>query len=99
MSDNIKEHEGKKYLRKIYSAENLQEHLTDEFVYVDVYQVLKAFNVTCQARGQAIKKLLCAGIRGKGDTLADLVGAQAAISRAIDLQKQTESIEENEDVR
>jgi hypothetical protein len=78
---SIFSHEGKKYLREIISP------VDGTRILVDVYAVLEAFGVICQARGHAIKKLLSAGERGKGDALADLVGAQAAVSRAIDLQK------------
>lgn len=41
-------------------------------VTVDVYDVLAAFGVTCQARGHAIKKLLMAGQRGHKDEAQDL---------------------------
>lgn len=78
----IEEHEGNKYLREIVSP------VTGEAILVDIYAVLEAFKVVCQARGHAIKKLLCAGERGKGDTLADLIGVQAAVSRAIQLEEQ-----------
>jgi hypothetical protein len=40
----IKDHEGKKYLRAIHSAEN------NDTINVDVYCVIKAFGVTCPAR-------------------------------------------------
>jgi hypothetical protein len=79
----IQEHEGKKYLRTIHGCTRTGHEDSAE---VDVYAVLVAYNVTCPARGQAIKKLLCAGLRGKGDEMADLVGAMAALNRAIDLQ-------------
>lgn len=88
MTKTINEHEGSKYLRRIYSAKN-----ADKFILIDVYAVLKAFNVTCPARAHAIKKLLCAGDRGKGDALDDLLGAEAAISRAIELE-QLDSLQE-----
>ncbi len=52
---------------------------------VDVYAVLDAFNVTCPARQHAVKKLLCAGLRGKGDTKQDLREAADAIQRAIQM--------------
>lgn len=52
---------------------------------IDVYDVLVAYNVTCPARQHAIKKLLCAGIRGKGDTSQDLNEAIQAIERAKEL--------------
>lgn len=54
----------------------------------DVYCVLDAFNVTCPARQHAIKKLLCAGIRGKGNATQDLTEAADAVRRAIELEKQ-----------
>ncbi len=84
MKQSIQNHEGKKYLRTIHSAlpDNDRPSIT-----VDVYCVLVAFNVTCPARAHAVKKLLSAGTRGKGDEMADLVGAMAAVNRAIDLQR------------
>jgi phosphoribosyl-ATP pyrophosphohydrolase len=70
-------HSGNKYLRKIpQNANGLS----------DVYDVLEAFKVTCPAKAHAIKKLLCSGIRGKGDTKQDLVEALDAIGRSIELQ-------------
>lgn len=81
MEFSIKNHEGKKYLRTIWPATEGQP------VDIDVYCVLEAFKVECQAVGHAIKKLLCAGMRGKGNVLQDLIGAQAALARAIELQK------------
>lgn len=53
---------------------------------VDVYSVLEAFAVTCPARQHAIKKLLCAGIRGKGNAEQDLREVAVAIERAIVLE-------------
>jgi hypothetical protein len=53
----------------------------------DVYAVLEAFAVTCPARQHAVKKLLCSGIRGKGDALQDLQEARDAIDRAIQMQQ------------
>jgi hypothetical protein len=54
---------------------------------LDVYAVLDAFNVTCPARQHAIKKLLCSGIRGKGDVIQDLEEAGDAVQRAIQMEK------------
>jgi len=68
---------GSKYLRPIILTAGGR---------VDVYAVLDAFDVRCPARQHAIKKLLCSGIRGKGDTLQDLTEAGDAIARAIELQ-------------
>lgn len=54
----------------------------------DVYAVLVAFNVTCPARQHAIKKLLCAGIRGKGGEGQDLSEALDAVTRAVQIQQE-----------
>lgn len=69
---------GSKYLREICCLVNGK---------ADVYAVLDAFNVICPARQHAIKKLLCSGIRGKGDVVQDLEEARDAIERAIQMQK------------
>lgn len=53
----------------------------------DVYDVLDAFGVTCPATAHAIKKLLCAGQRGHKDRATDLAEAQAALSRAAELER------------
>jgi len=68
---------GKKYVKEIYSVDQCDS------VPVDVYSVLVAFGVTCPARAHAIKKLLCAGLRGKGDESQDLGEAYDAIERAM----------------
>jgi len=82
----VEEHEGSKYIRTIRSA--IRELKPDQGreTSIDVYSVLEAFGVTCPARQHAIKKLLCAGIRGKGTELEDLVGALSAVNRAIELE-------------
>lgn len=53
---------------------------------VDVYSIIETFNITCPARQHAIKKLLCAGLRNKGDALQDLNETKDAIIRAIQLE-------------
>lgn len=70
-----------KYLRKIIG-------LDGRTAEVDVYAVLDAFNVVCPARQHAIKKLLCAGLRGKGDSIQDLKETYQAMERAIGLETQ-----------
>lgn len=73
---------GSKYLRKV-------THLLIDGC-LDVYIVLAAYKVTCPGRQHAIKKLLCAGLRGKGSQLQDLKEARDAIDRAIELQEAEE---------
>ena len=73
------EHTGSKYIRLILPIPGTLDR-------IDVYSVLEAFEVSCPARAHAVKKLLCTGIRGKGDALQDLREAQDAVSRAIDLE-------------
>jgi len=73
---------GKKYDRKIFSK------YEDAEITVDVYRVLDAFNVTCPATAHAIKKLLCAGIRGHKDMEQDLAEAAQSIEEALAMAKQ-----------
>ena len=69
-------HSGSKYLRDIKTTIDGK---------IDVYAVLIAFNVVSPTRQHAIKKLLCAGIRGKNDELNDIQEAKDAIERDIQL--------------
>lgn len=57
-------------------------------VKVDVYDVLKAFNVTCPALQHLAKKALCAGLRGHKDLEIDLNDILASAQRAIELNKE-----------
>ena len=52
---------------------------------IDVYDVLKAWSVTCPATQHAIKKLLQPGERGHKDKLTDLREALASVERAIQM--------------
>ena len=77
---------GDKYDRTI-QAKYETNGVTEEVV-ADVYRVLDAFEVKSQPRGHAAKKILCAGLRGKGDEFSDVIEAidalieDAAILRA-----------------
>ena len=82
---NIQEHEGKKYLRRIFSATD-----PTQFVEVDVYEVAEAFNIRSAPLSHALKKVLAAGKRGKGSYLDDLRGAIASISREIEIYERTQ---------
>jgi hypothetical protein len=73
---------GKKYDRQIFSK------YEDACITIDVYRVLDAFNVTCPATAHAIKKLLCAGIRGHKDNEQDLDEAAQSIEEARQMLKQ-----------
>ena len=72
--------------------------LTGDTCCIDVYTVLHAYEVLCPARQHAIKKLLCAGLRGKGDTLQDLTEARVAIDRAIEIEEAGKLAREQDDV-
>ena len=50
---------------------------------VDVYRVLSLFDVKSHAVGHAIKKLLCAGLRGAKGYEQDLLEAKASIDREL----------------
>jgi hypothetical protein len=75
-ADNVN-HSGSKYLRDVQLVGGK----------IDVYAVLVAFDVRCPARQHAIKKLLCAGLRGKGDELQDLRESIDAVRRAIEIKQ------------
>jgi hypothetical protein len=68
---------GSKYLRKMTALVDGR---------ADVYAVLDAFKVSCPARQHAIKKLLCTGLRGKGDSMQDLKEARDAVDRSIQME-------------
>ena len=59
--------------------------VTIKGVSFDVYDVLKAFDVSCPARQHAIKKLLKTGQRGYKDEPKDLNEAIDSINRSIEL--------------
>ena len=48
---------------------------------IDVYRVLKLFNVTDPAIQHATKKLLCAGVRGQKDAYRDVQEAIDTLER------------------
>lgn len=64
---------GSKYDRTI------EAKYKNENIVTDVYRVLDAFEVKSQSRGHAAKKMLCAGLRGKGDEFSDIVEAIDAL--------------------
>jgi hypothetical protein len=55
-------------------------------ITIDVYDVLKAFEVVNPATQHAIKKLLANGKRGYKDAIQDLKEARDSINRAIELE-------------
>jgi hypothetical protein len=57
---------------------------------IDVYDVLKAFNVINLAVQHAVKKLLAPGLRGHKTLIQDLDEARISIIRAIELEKENE---------
>lgn len=65
--------------------ERMIEDRYGDSCHIDVYDVLKAFEVTCPATQHAIKKLLCTGLRGHKDRDTDLLEAKESIVRAIEL--------------
>lgn len=58
---------------------------------MDVYSVLDAFDVTDPGIQHAVKKLLCAGIRGKASRAQDIKEAIDALSRALEDAQSSES--------
>jgi hypothetical protein len=81
-----------KYTRKI--TQTLADEDQGYSISVDVYDVLRAFNVTDPAIQHAVKKLLCTGIRGHKDSSQDLEEAIQSIERALDVVKTDEKLVE-----
>lgn len=79
------DHTGNKYHRKIRGlAAYYEAPEAVDTVVIDVYSFLTAFDVRIPGLQHAIKKLACAGIRGKATVLQDLREARDALDRAIE---------------
>jgi hypothetical protein len=84
---------GNKYHRTIVNIHGVP--LAD----VDVYSVLMAFDVKNPGCQHGIKKLLCAGIRGKGSALNDITESIPAVERAIRIEKGIELTPEEQNAK
>jgi len=74
---------GSKYHRTITQTLRGKTHRCS--IVVDVYDVLRAFGVTCPAAQHAVKKLLCPGLRGSKSAEQDIEEAASSCRRAIEL--------------
>ena len=74
---------GSKYHRTI--TQTLRGDTHGCSIVVDVYDVLRAFSVTCPATQHAVKKLLCPGLRGAKSAEQDIEEAANSCRRAIEL--------------
>lgn len=91
-SDDVWEYDGDEAESKIIAQ---REPVTNDSKYnrpckgitIDVYDVLKAFNVTCPALQHLIKKALAVGQRGHKDASEDLKDILASAKRAIELSE------------
>lgn len=62
----------------------IKDKYTGQAITVDVYSVLKAFGVTCQAAGHGIKKVLCPGQRGHKGLIKDMEEGIKSLQRSLD---------------
>ena len=62
---------------------------------IDIYDILKAWCVSCPATQHAIKKLLQPGERGHKDKLTDLREALSSVERAIQMAEQDKAGEDD----
>lgn len=67
--------DGNKYHREIIGLNGTK-------TTVDVYRVLDAFKTGCPATDHAIKKMLCAGLRGYKDKVTDYDNAIESLQAA-----------------
>lgn len=79
-----------RYMRKIKTFESydINGSPIEIVVMVDVYDVIKAFNVTSGPLQHALKKMLCAGERGHKDLLEDLNDIIVSVEREIEMVKE-----------
>lgn len=92
-SDDVREYNGDEAASKIIAQR--EPVATNDSKYnrpckgitIDVYDVLKAFNVTCPALQHLIKKALAVGQRGHKDASEDLKDILASAKRAIELSE------------
>lgn len=87
---DIKAPRPNKYMRKIktFESHDINGSPTEIDVWVDVYDVIKAFNVTSGPMQHALKKVLCAGERGHKDLLEDLNDIIVSVEREIEMVKE-----------
>jgi hypothetical protein len=83
--DLIEHNNNNKYSRKI---KTIVIDGIDHVIYVDVYDVLTAFNTINPAMAHAIKKMLAPGKRGDKSTIQDMNEAIHSIKRAIELEQE-----------
>jgi hypothetical protein len=83
--DLIEHNNNNKYSRKI---KTIVIDGIDHVIYVDVYDVLTAFNTINPAMAHAIKKMLAPGKRGNKSTIQDMNEAIQSIKRAIELEQE-----------
>lgn len=89
----MERHSGSKYLRFVQCVPG-SEFGPDGLrlsVQVDVYQVIEAWGITNPAQAHALKKVLCAGGRGKGSYEQDLTEAIDALKRAVQINADREA--------
>ena len=70
-----------------YEAAASKYHVQIKGQWVDVYDILAAYNVTNPADAHAIKKMLCPGQRGAKDGIQDRQEAIVSLQRAIELEQ------------
>jgi hypothetical protein len=64
-----------------------------KYKILDIYRLLKLYNVTDQALGHAVKKLLCPGGRGQKSTKQDIIEARDTLNRWIELDDEDLQVE------
>lgn len=84
---NIAQNGNDGHYEELEANKNKYQREIKDGVFVDVYDVLKAFNVVNPAMAHAIKKMLAPGQRGAKDTIQDMKEAIQSIERAIELEK------------
>ena len=72
------------------------KELPEGTTHIDIYMVLALFDVTDQAIGHAVKKLMCPGQRGDKGKMQDLEEAVKTLKRGLDVMKALNALKESQ---
>lgn len=92
MNGMITDEQIKNYLESVSKKESSEySHYKKDVSHlktIDVYRVLTLFNVTDPCQQHAVKKILCAGIRGDKSRAQDIREAIDSLNRSLEMMQE-----------
>lgn len=92
VSDDIKTSQVERDYKEISQEYKHYKKDVSNLNSIDVYRVLKLFDVKDPALQHAVKKILCAGDRGTKDKVQDIQEAIASLNRSLEMIKEDDDI-------